>query len=93
MLWASSKFAMSSSEGAKTQLWAATSPEVDEQDLKYVHICKGRLSSSPVCGHLLRAAYLIPIATVDKPSAYAQDSALAEQLWTFSERAVKELSQ
>lgn len=39
-----------------------------------------------------RAAYLFPIATVETPSAYARDEALADQLWDFSERAVKELA-
>lgn len=36
MAWLSSYIAMTPFEGAKTQIWAATSPEVDEQDLKFV---------------------------------------------------------
>ncbi|KAM0754783.1 NAD(P)-binding protein [Meredithblackwellia eburnea MCA 4105] len=36
--WMSSKLAMTALEGAKTQLWAATSPEVDELDLKGVYL-------------------------------------------------------
>lgn len=41
--------------------------------------------------HLVRGAYLLPIATVATPSALATDSELAEQLWRWSEMAVKEL--
>ncbi|ORY88786.1 hypothetical protein BCR35DRAFT_301118 [Leucosporidium creatinivorum] len=70
--WGSSLLAMSTFEGAKTQLYAATSPEVDEKDLK--------------------AAFLWPIATVETPSAFGRDETLADELWSFSERAVKELS-
>ncbi|KAL8286459.1 hypothetical protein RQP46_004476 [Phenoliferia psychrophenolica] len=64
----SSFLAMKPIDGAKTQLWAATSPEVDELDLK--------------------GTYLMPIASIAKTSALAQDSALGEDLWRLSEELV-----
>ncbi|KAK4702735.1 hypothetical protein P7C70_g3484, partial [Phenoliferia sp. Uapishka_3] len=69
----SSFIAMTPLEGAKTQLWAATSPEIDTLDLK--------------------AAFFMPIASIAKTSADAQDSKLGDDLWKLSEEVVKQQSE
>lgn len=39
----------------------------------------------------LKGAYLIPIATVSEPSAAGSNEKLADQLWTLSEKVLREL--
>lgn len=41
--------------------------------------------------YLRRGAYLMPIATVEQPTKLAQDEKVQEQLWSWSEKALKEL--
>lgn len=91
-MFLSGYLAMTALEGAKTQLWAATSSEVDTLDLKYVLPLPSSLLLPSTDVGCSRGEYILPIATVAKASAYGQDKDLAEELWRFSEMAVKKLS-
>ncbi|GJJ74803.1 hypothetical protein EMPS_07161 [Entomortierella parvispora] len=62
--------AMTPKDGALTQLYAATSPEIVNKDI--------------------RGRYFIPIANELTPSPLAQDEALQEKLWAFSEAMVRQ---
>lgn len=81
--------AMTPFDGAKTQLYAAASPEVDELDLKYVLTAELFETTLSDTFWSNRAAYLVPIATVSNTSQYAQDPVLAQQLWDLSNRLLK----
>lgn len=87
---------MTPDDGAKTQIYLAASPEVDEKDYRCVSLSPPPLVRSSLVSltrdALCRGKYFIPIATPAPPTAYAQDKELAEQLWRLSEDLVKQLS-
>lgn len=91
-----SRFLMTPDDGAKTQIYLAASPEVDEKDYRCVSLSPPPLVRSSLVSltrdALCRGKYFIPIATPATPTAYAQDKELAEQLWRLSEDLVKQLS-
>lgn len=66
------QFLVTPSQGALTQLYTATSLEVEEKDLKYVLCLKKeeRLIDSL----LYRAAYLVPYGKVGYKTSLAKDS-------------------
>ena len=69
--------------GAMTTVMAMT-PEVGALTQLYV------ATSPEIVNKDIRGRYFVPIANEIQPSAYAQDEALQEKLWAFSETLVKE---
>ncbi|KAG0248217.1 hypothetical protein BG011_000334 [Mortierella polycephala] len=62
----------------------AMTPEVGALTQLYV------ATSPEIVNKDIRGRYFVPIANEIQPSAYAQDEALQEKLWAFSEKLVKE---
>ncbi|KAF9342947.1 hypothetical protein BGX26_006526 [Mortierella sp. AD094] len=62
----------------------AMTPEVGALTQLYV------ATSPEIVNEDIRGRYFVPIANEIQPSAYAQDEALQEKLWAFSEKLVKE---
>lgn len=87
-------FGMTPFEGAKTQLYLAGSPEVEEKNYRCVRSrprAKSSRRSLQLTGASARmnsAMYFVPIATPASTTAYGQDKELAEELWKLSEDIV-----
>lgn len=93
-------FGMSTFSGAKTQLYLAGSPEVEEKNYRCVPLPLSveasappvfERSNSPDPDSEHSAQYFMPIATPSDTTADAKDKQLAEDLWKLSEEIVSKV--
>ena len=74
-------------KGALTQLYCATSKEVEKNDYRYCFRASVKDCSTE---NVFRGRYFVPDAKLGKKSKLAEDEQLGKDLWSLAEQLVKE---